>query len=260
MPRRPGARGRGSGGVRPRVAHGERARAVPGGGRRRDRRGARQLPPGVHPSRPHRGVAGAAGPRSAVELAVSTFKVPTDAPESDGTFEWDATTLVVVEADGGLGWTYAPAAAGTLVRELLAPAIRDPDDLPACWAAMLGAVRNAGPWGLAMYAISAVDIALWDRKARRLGVALVELLGRRRETVAVYGSGGFCSYADERLREQLGGWVAQGIPRVKMKVGRGDDERRVAVAREAVGDAELMVDANGAWDVATAERMADALA
>jgi L-alanine-DL-glutamate epimerase-like enolase superfamily enzyme len=195
-----------------------------------------------------------------MELAVSAFKVPTDAPESDGTFAWDATTLMVVEADGGLGWTYAPAAAGELVRELLAPALEDPDDVPACWAAMLGAIRNAGPWGLAMYALSAVDIALWDRKARRLGVSLAELLGRRRETVEVYGSGGFCTYSDERLREQLGGWVAQGIPRVKMKVGRRADEHRVAVARDAIGDAELMVDANGAWDVATAQRMADAFA
>jgi L-alanine-DL-glutamate epimerase-like enolase superfamily enzyme len=195
-----------------------------------------------------------------VELAVSAYTVPTDAPESDGTFEWDATTLVVVEADGGLGWTYAPAAAGAIVSELLAPAVGDPDDVPACWAAMLSAVRNAGPWGLAMYALSAVDIALWDRKARRLGVSLAELLGRRRERVDVYGSGGFCTYSDARLQEQLGGWVAQGIPRVKMKVGRGDDERRVAVAREAIGDAELMVDANGAWDLATARRMADAFA
>jgi hypothetical protein len=54
-----------------------------------------------------------------VELAVSAFKVPTDAPESDGTFEWDATTLMVVEADGGLGWTYAPAATGALVSDAL---------------------------------------------------------------------------------------------------------------------------------------------
>ena len=195
-----------------------------------------------------------------MELTVSAFKVPTDAPESDGTFEWDATTLVVVEADGGLGWTYAPAAAGVLAGELLAPAVDDPDDIPACWAAMLAAVRNAGPWGLAMYAISAVDIALWDRKARRLGVSLAGLLGQRRDTVDVYGSGGFCSYSDERLREQLGGWVVQGIPRVKMKVGRGGDERRVAVAREAIGDAELMVDANGAWELANAARMADVFA
>src|SRR5689334_13844791 len=135
-----------------------------------------------------------------MELTVSAYTVPTDAPESDGTFEWDATTLVVVEADGGLGWTYAPAAAGALVSELLAGAVTDPDDIPGAWAAMVGAVRNAGPWGLAMYAISAVDIALWDRKARRLGRSLVDLLGRRRETVDIYGSGGFCSYSDEQLR------------------------------------------------------------
>src|SRR6185295_7111363 len=111
MPRGAGARRRGAGRVRPRAAHGQRAWLVPRGGRRQDRRGARQLPAGVHPSRSRRGGAGAEGERSAMELTVSAFKVPTDAPESDGTFEWDATTLVVVEADGGLGWTYAPASA-----------------------------------------------------------------------------------------------------------------------------------------------------
>jgi L-alanine-DL-glutamate epimerase-like enolase superfamily enzyme len=196
-----------------------------------------------------------------VELAVSAYTVPTDAPESDGTFAWDATTLVVVECDGGLGWTYAPAAAGALIEQLLAPALDDLDDVPGAWASMLAAIRNAGPWGLAMYALSAVDIALWDRRARRLDVSLAGLLGRRRETVDVYGSGGFCSYSDARLREQLGGWVEEGIPRVKMKVGRGRDEARVAAARDAIGDgAELMVDANGAWDVATALRMATVFA
>jgi L-alanine-DL-glutamate epimerase-like enolase superfamily enzyme len=192
-----------------------------------------------------------------VKCEVAAYTVPTDAPESDGTFAWSATTLVVVECDGGLGWTYAPAAAAGLVHDLLAPAVDDPDDVPAAWAAMLAAIRNAGPWGLAMYALSAVDVALWDRRARRLGVSLAELLGRRRERVEIYGSGGFCSYSDERLREQLSGWVREGIPRVKMKVGRGDDERRVEVARAAIGDgAELMVDANGAYDVAAALDMA----
>jgi L-alanine-DL-glutamate epimerase-like enolase superfamily enzyme len=197
-----------------------------------------------------------------MELSVSAYTVPTDAPESDGTFEWDATTVVVVECAGGLGWTYAPAAAGGLIEQLLAPALRalDPLDVPGAWAAMVAAVRNAGPWGLAMYAVSAVDVALWDAKARALGVSLVSLLGRVRERVPVYGSGGFCSYDDARLREQLGGWVAEGIPRVKMKVGRGRDVERVAAARDAIGAAELMVDANGAWDAATALRMAEAFA
>jgi L-alanine-DL-glutamate epimerase-like enolase superfamily enzyme len=200
-------------------------------------------------------------------LRTSVYRVPTDRPESDGTFSWDATTLVVVEATSGgvtgLGWTYAPAAVGALVAELLEPALEgvEPLDVPAAWAAMVAAVRNAGPWGLAMYAVAAVDIALWDLKARTLDTALVRLLGRRRETVEVYGSGGFCSYTDDELRDQLGGWAQQGLTRVKMKVGRGDDLRRVAVARAAIGPGvELMVDANGAYDTAQAIRLGHAFA
>ena len=128
---------------------------------------------------------------------------------------------------------------------------------------MVAAVRNAGPWGLAMYAIAAVDIALWDHKARLLDRSLVALLGRRRDSVEIYGSGGFCSYDDAELREQLAGWAAQGIARVKMKVGRDPqaDPGRVAAARDAIGpDVELMVDANGAYDVAGAIAMAHAFA
>ena len=200
-----------------------------------------------------------------MNLAVSAYTVPTDRPESDGTFAWEATTLVVVEAEAqgrtGLGWTYAPAAAGRLIADLLAPAIDAPLEIAAAWAAMVAAVRNAGPWGLAMYAVAAVDIALWDLKARVLETSLSGLLGRRRDAVPIYGSGGFCSYSDRELAEQLGGWVEQGIPRVKMKVGRDPaaDPRRVAAARAAVGDGvELMVDANGAYDTAQAVRLAHA--
>jgi L-alanine-DL-glutamate epimerase-like enolase superfamily enzyme len=131
----------------------------------------------------------------------------------------------------------------------------------AAFDALVAAVRNMGPWGLAMYAVSAVDIALWDLKAKRLGVALSTLLGRRRDHVPVYGSGGFCSYSDAQLSAQLSGWAEFG--RVKMKVGRdaADDPRRVAVARAAIGpDVELMVDANGAWDAAQAIAMAERFA
>ena len=83
-----------------------------------------------------------------MKLEVSAYTVPTDKPESDGTFAWDKTTLVVVEASAagatGLGWTYAPAAAGGLVAELLEPALgeRDPLDVPGAWAAMVAAVRK----------------------------------------------------------------------------------------------------------------------
>jgi L-alanine-DL-glutamate epimerase-like enolase superfamily enzyme len=112
-------------------------------------------------------------------------------------------------------------------------------------------------------ALSAVDIALWDLKARLLELPLASLLGRVHERAPVYGSGGFCSYSDERLAEQLAGWVEQGIPRVKMKVGRepGRDRHRARVARDAVGDgAELYVDANGAYSRAQAQGWAERFA
>ncbi len=99
-------------------------------------------------------------------------------------------------------------------------------------------------------AISAADCALWDLKARLLNLPLVTLLGQVYASAPVYGSGGFTSYSDQQLAAQLGGWVEQGIPRVKMKIGRDAkrDIARVRVARDAIGtNAELYVDANGAY-------------
>jgi L-alanine-DL-glutamate epimerase-like enolase superfamily enzyme len=189
-------------------------------------------------------------------LEVSVYEIPTDEPESDGTMEWDSTTIVVVEAHGGgrtgLGYTYAAAAAGQVVEEQLADVVRGTDALApqAANLAMGRALRNAGRPGIGFCALSAVDNALWDLKARLLDVALADLVGRAHDEVPVYGSGGFCSYSDARLAEQLGGWVAQGIPRVKMKLGREPDRdpSRLDVARSAIGDeTELYVDANGAF-------------
>ena len=107
---------------------------------------------------------------------------------------------------------------------------RDAMAVGASWEAMGRACRNLGRPGVASMAIAAVDTALWDLKARLLELPLATLLDAVRAEVPVYGSGGFTSYSDGRLAEQLGGWVAQGIPRVKMKVGRepGRDLERVA--------------------------------
>jgi L-alanine-DL-glutamate epimerase-like enolase superfamily enzyme len=99
-------------------------------------------------------------------------------------------------------------------------------------------------------AISAVDVALWDLKARLLGLPLVQLLGKVRDETPVYGSGDFTSYSLDQLKEQLGGWAASGIWMVKVKVGRNSsqDRDRVRAAREAIGArVELFVDANGAY-------------
>src|SRR5919199_1708677 len=165
-------------------------------------------------------------------LETRVYCVPTDLPEADGTIHWDSTTLVLVEAVAesglrGLGFSYASAAA----------------------AAMVARVRNLGRPGIAATAISAVDVALWDLKARLAGQPLFRLLGAHRDGVPIYGSGGFTTYTDAQLAPQLGGWVEQGIPRVKMKIGTDWgtrlelDVHRVGVARQAIGpQAELFVD------------------
>ena len=198
-------------------------------------------------------------------LEVAAYTIPTDAPESDGTLAWDSTTIVVVHASGGghrgLGYTFCHGAAAVLVRDKLAPIVTGLDamDVPGAYGAMVGALRNIGRPGIGSCAISAVDVALWDLKARILEVPLAALFGRVRDGVPVYGSGGFTSYDPDRLAEQLGGWVSTGIGSVKMKVGRDpeDDPTRVAVARDAIGpDARLMVDANGAYDRKQATEMA----
>ena len=115
---------------------------------------------------------------------------------------------------------------------------------------MVKSIRNLGRAGICSMAISAVDTALWDLKAKLLGVPLVRLFGQIRDAMPIYGSGGFTSYSNEKLQEQLDGWVEQGIPRVKMKIGRDGkaDPDRVAAARQAIGEeAELFVDANGGY-------------
>jgi L-alanine-DL-glutamate epimerase-like enolase superfamily enzyme len=202
-------------------------------------------------------------------VRADAWEIPTDGPEADGTFHWDNTTLVVVrvEAGGrcGLGYTYAHRAVCAVVAGTLSPLAtgRDAFDIGALHADAIAALRNAGHPGIGAMAVSAFDVALWDLKARLLGVPLPDLFATIRDEVPVYGSGGFTTYDDDRLREQLAGWVGQGIGRVKIKIGSNpaDDPRRVALARDAIGDAPgLMVDANGACDYRQALALADAFA
>ncbi|MDA8391212.1 MAG: mandelate racemase [Actinomycetota bacterium] len=194
------------------------------------------------------------------------YTVPTDRPESDGTIAWDKTTLVVchVKAGGvtGLGYTYGSPAIATVIRSTLAEQVvgKPATDIGASWAAMVASVRNVGRPGVASMAISAVDVALWDVKARLLELPVSALLGPYHPAVPIYGSGGFTTYGPSEVARQLGGWAEQGIPRVKLKVGRRpeEDPPRLSAAREAVGDSvELFVDANGAFDVKRAIGWAD---
>jgi L-alanine-DL-glutamate epimerase-like enolase superfamily enzyme len=189
-------------------------------------------------------------------IEVSTFTVPTDFPESDGTLEWSRTTLVLVRVEGGgkqgLGYTYADTASAKLIHKPLSEVVRGSDAMSpqAAYMANWRRIRNLGRPGICSTAISAIDCALWDLKARLLELPLVTLLGQVREGAPIYGSGGFTSYSDKQLADQLGGWVREGIPSVKMKIGRDaeKDIHRVRVARQAIGaEAELYVDANGAY-------------
>ena len=196
------------------------------------------------------------GPPTIHEVKATAFQFPTDAPEADGTISWDSTTMVLVEVDAGgkwgLGYTYAAPEAATLVNDVLSKHVvgQSAFAVARIWRDMAAAVRNVGWPGIAACAISAVDTALWDLKARLLGVPLAALFGLERDHVAVYGSGGFTSYSKARLCAQLSDWVyGYGCRFVKMKVGTDPDEDldRVTVARDAVGKAELFVDANGAY-------------
>lgn len=207
-------------------------------------------------------------PVAAVRAAA--YEIATDAPESDGTLEWNSTTMVTVEIDAGgrtgFGFSYADKAAAGLIADKLSGALmrRDAFAIRQCWSAMLAACRNLGRPGLASCAVSACDVALHDLVGKLLDEPTARLLGPCRETVEVYGSGGFTAYDDARLESQLAGWADAGMRSVKMKVGRDPqaDPARVRLARSAVGpQTGLMVDANGAYArkqaLALAERFAE---
>ena len=189
-------------------------------------------------------------------LAVRTFVVPTDFPEADGTLEWDRTTLVLVQVSAGgkqgIGYTYANLSTATLIDKTLSMVVKGKDAMSptAAYMAMWQKIRNLGRPGICSMAISAIDCAIWDLKARLLNLPLVTLLGQVRNAAPIYGSGGFTSYSDRQLTNQLVGWVKQGIKAVKIKIGRDAirDVERLRVARKAISSqAELYVDANGAY-------------
>lgn len=206
-------------------------------------------------------------------LDVSFYEIPLETPESDGTLTWDRTGVVVAEPScggtRGLGFTYGPRACATLILDVLSGELvgRDAADVPDVWQAMVRSIRNAGRPGIVSMAIAAVDIGLWDLRARLEGVSLASLLGRPHADVPVYWSGGFTSYSNEELAAELSDAVySRGIPRLKMKIGSDWGRRpeldadRVSLARKVIGDeTDLYVDANGGYSRSQAIRMAPIL-
>jgi L-alanine-DL-glutamate epimerase-like enolase superfamily enzyme len=165
----------------------------------------------------------------------------------------------------GLGVTAGSRAVRAVVEHDLKGLLigQDPFCIEKLWNDMFWRVRGVGRKGIAFCAISAIDIALWDLKAKALGLPLYRLLGPFRDSVPVYGSGGWTNFSeDELIREQMG-YVERGMRAVKMKVGKDfgtaelEDLARLEAVREAIGDdVELLVDANNGYYAKQAVRMA----
>jgi L-alanine-DL-glutamate epimerase-like enolase superfamily enzyme len=196
------------------------------------------------------------------------YRIPTSSPEADGTLSWKETSLIVVTIETaevkGWGYSYVSPAAIPIIKDILWPAIKSQDilDIPACWQAMRRAVRNIGQSGVAACAIAAIDIALWDAKAKYLEVCLPSLLGKTRYSIAVYGSGGFTTYGPTEIRKQIDGWMTLGIQHFKIKIGLEDqtDHQRIKASLVSLpANGVLFVDANGAYHAKQALAMAEYL-
>ncbi|GAL85946.1 mandelate racemase [Sporocytophaga myxococcoides] len=187
---------------------------------------------------------------------VSAYKIPTQTFEADGTLDWDHTILVYVEISGGgktgIGYSYASYATAILIKEMLSERITGMNvfDIPSIGYQMIHAIRNQGRDGISSMAISAIDTALWDLKAKLLDISLVKLLGSLKEKVAVYGSGGFTNYSDQQLEDQVKLWQSFGMNKIKIKIGRNaieDESRILKLQKYYGGKTEIFVDANGAY-------------
>ncbi|WP_045742787.1 L-talarate/galactarate dehydratase [Actinoplanes rectilineatus] len=174
-------------------------------------------------------------------------------------------------ADGheGVGFGYSKRAGGPAqfahAREIAPELIgEDPNDIARLWTKLAWAGASVGRSGAATQAIAALDVALWDLKAKRAGLPLAKLLGAHRDAVRCYDtSGGFLHEPVEQIVANAGVSRAAGIGGIKIKVGHPSpavDLARVRTVREHLGgDFPLMVDANQQWDRPTAQRVCRAL-
>lgn len=213
---------------------------------------------------------------SIAEVTLSSIVLPLRNPISDAkvlTGRQKAMTEVVFlfveirteQGHEGIGFSYSKRAGGPAQfahAQEIAPALigEDPNDIGKVWTKLVWAGASVGRSGVATQAIAAIDIALWDLKAKRAGLPLAKLIGASRDSVQTYNtSGGFLHTPIEEVMDNAAGSLANGIGGIKLKVGQPDwrtDIARVTAVREFLGDdVPLMVDANQQWDRPTANRM-----
>jgi len=210
------------------------------------------------------------------ELVSGHYRIELPVPLSDSTHgtmtHFELITARLRDTDGaeGVGYTYTVGAGGGAVHALIERDLRplligaDPDRIEALWQRMWWGLHYGGRGGPTCSAISAVDIALWDLKARRLGTPLWRLLGGFDPAVPCYAGGIDLEFPLDQLLRQTDDNLARGFRAIKMKVGRArlsEDVERVQAMRAHLGaDFPLMADANMRWSVDQAIRAARALA
>jgi len=209
-------------------------------------------------------------------IKLSTARLPLTVPISDAKVftgrQKPMTEVVFLFAEitteqghSGIGFSYSKRAGGPAqyahAKEVAEGIIgEDPNDIGRIYTKLLWAGASVGRSGVATQALAAIDIALYDLKAKRAGLPLAKLLGSYRDSVQTYNtSGGFLNATLEEVKARATQSIEEGIGGIKIKVGLPDskeDLRRVAGVREHIGwDVPLMVDANQQWDRATALRM-----
>lgn len=215
-------------------------------------------------------------PDAVRHVKLSTATLPLSTPISDAKVftgrQRPMTEVVFLFAEiateqghTGVGFSYSKRAGGPAqyahAKEVAEGLIgEDPNDIAKVYDKLLWAGASVGRSGVATQALAAIDVALWDLKAKRAGLPLAKLLGAHRDSVRTYNtSGGFLNASLEEVRDRATRSLQEGIGGIKIKVGLPDsaeDLRRVAGVREHIGaDVPLMVDANQQWDRATALRM-----
>lgn len=209
-------------------------------------------------------------------VKLSTARLPLATPISDAKVftgrQKPMTEVVFLFAEikteqgyEGLGFSYSKRAGGPAqfahAKEVAETMIgEDPNDIAKLYNKLLWAGASVGRSGVATQALAALDIALYDLKAKRAGLPLAKFLGSYRDSVRTYNtSGGFLNATIDEVKDRASQSIEEGIGGIKIKVGLPDnaeDLRRVAAVREHIGaDVPLMVDANQQWDRATALRM-----
>jgi L-alanine-DL-glutamate epimerase-like enolase superfamily enzyme len=184
-----------------------------------------------------------------------------------GGLPWMFVELATDAGITGISYSEGAGPVRSLIHDQLSDLIvgADPFETEKLWTNMFWRTRGNGRKGVAFQAISAVDNAVWDIKAKALGVPLYRLLGSAHDRVPVYGSGGWTHYTEKELvREQMS-FVERGFPRTKMKVARDfgraekEDIARLAAIRKTLGDdVTIFVDANNGYYAKQAIRMAAA--